>query len=229
MADQIASLNGFEAFSHVARLLSLRIEAAGLEYIPKRGRLMVIANHPTGLADGVAVFDALKAHRPDLMFMANADALRVVPKGQDIIIPVEWVLEKRTRKTARDTLRGIKAAMEEERCVVIFPAGKLAQLTLSGLKDAPWQSSAASLARKFNAPVVPLHIEGRNSALYYLFCLLNDELRDITLFNELLNKAGHLFSLEFGPVIPAEQLPKSAVQASNFIRHVVTHELAVTE
>ena len=62
---------------------------------------MIVCNHPTGIADGVAVWDALKAIRPDLMFYANADAHRVSPKLDEVLIPVEWVEEKRTRERTR--------------------------------------------------------------------------------------------------------------------------------
>ena len=229
MADQIYNLNGFQAFEVVSQILNLRLNIEGLHHVPKAGRLVVIADHPTGLADGVAAFDALKARRPDLTFLANADALRVVPNGSDLIIPVEWVMEKRSRETARATLRGIKTAMQDERCIVMFPAGKLAGLTIKGLIDKPWASSAAALARKFNAPIAPLHISARNSVLYYLFCMLSGELRDITLFHELLNKADKNFDLTFGPLFKAADLPKNADEASAMIRQIVTQELAITE
>lgn len=229
MADQIAPLNGFQAFEAVSKILNLELNIEGLHHVPERGRLVVIADHPTGLADGVAAFDALKTHRPDLTILANADALRVVPNGTDLIIPVEWVLEKRSRKTARATLMGIKAAMKDERCIVMFPAGKLAGLTVKGLKDKPWASSSAALARKYNAPIAPLHISARNSVLYYLFCLISCELRDITLFHELLNKAGKTFDLTFGPLVKAADLPKNVDEASAMVRQIVTQQLAITE
>lgn len=229
MADHIATLTGFDAFNEVAHMLELSLNIEGLHHVPKSGRLVVIADHPTGLADGVAVFDALKAHRPDLVFLANADALRVVPRGSDLIIPVEWVLEKRSRETARNTLMGIKRAMNEERCIIMFPAGKLAALTINGLADKPWASSATTLARKYNAPITPLHIAARNSALYYIFCALNDELRDITLFHELLNKAKQSFDMTFGPLINTWHLPEGAEAATAFVRQIVTQDLAITE
>ena len=226
MADDVARCSGFAAFAHVSGLLKLRLEIAGLAQVPERGRVVVIANHPTGLADGIAVFDALKTRRPDLMFLANADALRVIPAADDVIIPVEWVQEKRSRATARATLAGVRRALQDERCVIMFPAGKLAALTWSGLQERPWEPSAVSLARKFAAPIVPLHIRARNSALYYLFCLLNRELRDITLFHELLNKAGHRFALRFGAPLSPDGLPRGAAAANALVRRIVTRDLA---
>jgi len=228
-ADAVCKMSGFDAFSYVSNELGLQTKHSGLEQIPTSGRCVIICNHPTGLADGIAVFDILREHRPDMLFLANADALRVVPKGTDIVLPVEWVAEKRTREKTRATLNGFKQAMQEERCVVIFPAGALAKLSLSGLVEPPWETSATSLARKYRAPIIPVNMSGNNSFLYYLFCILNTELRDITLFHELLNKRNKLFTFEIGAPICPQTMPKKAAQATEFIKQVVTEQLAVTE
>ena len=76
-----------------------------LERIPATGRCMVVCNHPTGIADGIAVYRRHpQALRPDAIFFANADALRVSPRLGEVVIPVEWVEAKRTREKTRATL-----------------------------------------------------------------------------------------------------------------------------
>lgn len=115
----------------------------------------------------------------------------------------------------------VKQAFDEEKCIVIFPSGRLAQLGWKGLEEKPWESSAAMLAKKYNAPVIPLRIRARNSVLYYLFTKLNGELRDITLFHELLNKKGKTFNMTFGDPIDPESLSKNANEATDFIRNIV--------
>ena len=76
----------------------------GLHHLPRTGRCVIVANHPTGIADGIAVHDALKAARPDMVFYANSDAHRVSPRLSETLIPVEWVEKKRTRERTRLTL-----------------------------------------------------------------------------------------------------------------------------
>ena len=221
LADMVQPLTGREAFSRVSNLISPKIKVTDLSHLPETGGCVVIANHPTGLADGLAVFQAIRERRPDHLYLANADALRVIPKGEDIIIPVEWVKSKRNHSKARNTLLAVKEALHDERCVVIFPSGALAKLSWSGLVDRPWQSSAAMLARKYKAPIIPLKIKARNSLLYYLFSGLSAELRDITLFHELLNKKKQRFRLIFGDVIAPEDIPKNAENATANIRKIV--------
>ena len=221
LADSIKTKTGHEAFAMVTDHIRPRTAVIGLNHLPASGKCIIISNHPTGLADGMAVFQAIRDKRPDHVFLANADALRVIPKGGDIIIPVEWVAEKRTLSKTKQTLLDTKAALDAGKCVVIFPSGRLARLGLGGLYDQEWQSSAAMLAKKYNAPVVPLQIKARNSWLYYLVSRISGEIRDITLFHELLNKKEQTFNLTFGEPIAPETLPKNAEKASARIRAIV--------
>jgi len=215
MADAIAPLPGIEALEHVSRLLEVKVEVSGLERIPSSGRLVIVSNHPTGIADGIAAWDTLRDRRPDLCFYANADAHRVVPGFSDVLIPVEWVAAKRTREHTRTTLHMTRQAMEAGRALAIFPAGRLARRTPDGrLCDPPWMSSAVSIARRHEAPVAPVHMTGPWSTLFHAFDRISKELRDITLFHELLNKRGGRFTLTVGPLVCPDRLGGDAEAAT---------------
>lgn len=226
MADAIAPMSGRAALEHVADLLALQVTARGLERVPRTGRLIVVCNHPTGIADGVAVYDALKAIRPDICFYANSDAHRVAPRLEEVLIPVEWVEAKRTRERTRLTLQRTHEALEAERCLVIFPAGRLARRGPDGqLRDMPWAATAVSIARRNGTPVLPLHVAGPWSALFHFFNGFSAELRDVTLFHELLNKRGRAFELTAGPVIAPEALAGEAAEVAERLKHYVERTL----
>ena len=215
MADAVRPLSGAGALDHMSDLMDLKVAVMNPERIPASGRCIVVANHPTGIADGIAVFDAIRARRDDAVFFANADALRVSPRLGEAVIPVEWVVAKRTREKTRATLQAAKEAFEAERCVVMFPAGRLARVARDGsITDPEWAPTAASLARKYNAPVVPIHVAGPNSTLFHLFDRVSQELRDITLFHELLNKRRKPYQLKVGKPVPPSRLDIDAVKAT---------------
>jgi len=221
MADAVAALGGRQALDYASDLLRLRIEARGLDRVPERGRLIVVVNHPTGLADGIAVDDVLKAVRPDLVFFANADAHRVNPRLAEVFIPVEWVESKRTRERTRLTLKLAQQALEAERPIVIFPAGRIARRSKSGvLADPPWTATALSLARRHKTPILPIHLQGPSSTLFQLFNHVSPELRDVTLFHELLNKRGKAFRLTVGPPIPPDAIGEPAEGAERLKAYV---------
>ncbi|MBV8593147.1 MAG: 1-acyl-sn-glycerol-3-phosphate acyltransferase, partial [Caulobacteraceae bacterium] len=215
-----------EALLHVSRLLSLRVSARGLERLPGRGRVVIVCNHPTGIADGVAVHDALIPIRPDLAFYANADAHRVAPGLGDMLIPIEWIEAKRTRERTRLTLAMTRDALEGERALVVFPAGRLARRGPGGrVADPPWAPSAVSVARKFAAPILPVHVAGPSPRLFHLFDRVSGELRDITLFHELLNKTGKRFHLTVGEAIASDALPADAAEATAALKAYVERSL----
>ena len=226
MADAIENLSGAEAMSYVSSILDLDVRVEGLSHVPAEGRVIIASVHPTGIADGVAMYDALKEKRPELCFFANRDAIRVSPRLSEVVIPVEWVAEKRTRQRSRETLIEAKKAFTEERCVILFPSGRLAFMDENkALTEREWLTSVAIFARKYECAVVPAHITARNSWLYYWFWKLNTELRDITLFNELLNKRGKRFEIKFGPAIAPEDLEGDPVAVTKALREHAAHDV----
>lgn len=227
MADYIKTLNGPTAFDYLTEDLNMQLELHHIERMPKEGRLIVAINHPTGLADGVAIWEALRQVRRDIQIFANADAIRVSERLSDTIIPVEWLQEKRSTAKTKETLRRARLAFEREECVVIFPSGKLAVKEDDQLLERPWFPTVVSLARKQKCQVLPIHITAENSWLYYLFCRLNGELRDITLFYELLNKKGAKFDITFGKLISHEELAGDVQEVTEQLKDYVSYELGV--
>lgn len=198
MADTIGPMAGAEAFRFLSDTLALDVRCQGLEHVPAQGLAVLTANHPSGIADGIAVFDAVRRIREDVSFFANRDAIRVAPGLSEMIVPVEWMEARRGHQRRRETVRGLVSAFRDRRLIVIFPAGRLARPTLRGLVERDWMFSALNLAIRYRAPVLPMHITGRNSWLYYLFYAIHHELRDMTLFRELLNKRGCRYEIRIG-------------------------------
>ena len=207
MANDLAPLSGLAAMEYVSRLLSLNLEIEGLHHIPRQGAFVLAANHPTGIADGVAVYDALKRVRPDIAIFTNRDAVRVNPRLADFLIPVEWREAFRNHGKTKETLRLSSRAFKEGRAVVLFPSGRIAYWENGRLNERPWQVSAVTLARKQGVPILPVHVRARNSPLFYWFGNSGfTELRDMTVFHELLNKKGQTFGIRFGRLIANEQV-----------------------
>lgn len=225
MADDIGPMSGKGAMEYMSNLLSLRLDVKGLERVPKAGRCVIVANHPTGIADGAAMYDAIKPVRPDVIFFANADAHRVCPRFHETLVAVEWVTAKRTIEKTKQTLRAAHKAFADERPVMIFPAGKLARMIDGEIQDPVWEPSAVSLARKHDAPVIPIHVDGPYPFFFHTFDRFSKEMRDITLFHELLNKKGKLFSLKIGQPIPPSKLAGAAEEVTLKLKRYVEKDL----
>ncbi len=171
------------------------------------------------------MYDAVKPLRPDILFYANSDAQRVCRRFDEALIPVEWVLSKRTRERTRVTLKMTDEAFGQGRPLGIFPAGRLARLREGVLTDPEWMPTAASLARKYELPILPVHVAGPYAWWFHTFAQISPELRDITLFHELLNKAGKTYTLTFGPLIPHAHADGDATSVIRKLKHYVERVL----
>ncbi len=225
MADAIAPMSGHDALEFVAELLSVKLELNGLYRLPQSGSFFLLANHPTGITDGVAVYDAVKQVRPEVKFYANSDAHRACPGFVDNLIPVEWVAGKRTRERTRLTLKMTEQAVEAGHPIMIFPAGRLARRRNGVLVDPEWMATAVSLARRYELPIAPCHVAGPYAFWFHSFAAISTELRDITLFHELLNKRGKTYRLNFGRIIAPNELAGDANVVTRRIKHYIERVL----
>lgn len=203
MADEVAEISGIDCFEYVSRMLELDITVEGKENLPKDGAFILVSNHPTGIADGIAVYDMIKDTRPDLVFFANRDAIRASPRLAEIIIPVEWRVTEKSHAKSRETLVRTSRAFSDGRAIVLFPSGRIAFWSKGRLNERPWQATGIQMAKRYDVPVIPMHMTARNSKLFYLLSHRTPELRDMTVFHELLNKKGQPFRMTIGkPIEP---------------------------
>ncbi|MDO5646762.1 lysophospholipid acyltransferase family protein [Paracoccus sp. (in: a-proteobacteria)] len=205
---------------HMADLIVRDLQVTGADHLPQTGPALIVANHPTGIADGIILHHIIAQKRGDLFIYANQDMIRVLPQMQSLIAPVEWRLEKRSHAKTRATMDYTRQALSEGRIGLIFPSGRLAKRRGLRLHERPWMASAAMIARKFNVPIIPLHIRARNSALFYLLDALHPTLRDVTLFNEVLNKARQPYAVTIGAPIQPTTLPRDSDRAIAELRQI---------
>ena len=134
-----------------------------LTRIPAKGGLVIVANHPSGALDALALLDAVGRVRRDVRIVAN-DVLMMLEPLSGLLLPVR-VFGGRSHG---ESLRAIEQAVRDGQCVIVFPAGEVSRLSPSGIRDGRWRRGFLRFARAANAPVWPVRIHARNSALFYL-------------------------------------------------------------
>ncbi|ABL72120.1 phospholipid/glycerol acyltransferase [Paracoccus denitrificans PD1222] len=221
LAAEYRDLPTDEVMRRIAGLILRDLRVEGLEHIPATGPALIVSNHPTGIADGIMLNAVISAVRDDLFVYANHDILRILPQFDSLIAPVEWRVEKRSHAKTRATMDYTREALGRGRIGLIFPSGRLARRQGLTLHERPWMASAAMIAKKFDAPIIPLRIRARNSALFYLLDAIHPTLRDVTLFNEVLNKAGQPFRVTIGAPIQPATLPGRSEDGIALLRDAV--------
>ncbi len=176
--------------------ISYKLSSKDREKIPTEGRLIVVANHPLGGLDGLILLKLISEVRPDVKVIAN-DVLMNLKNLSDFFLPFDLFSKKDLRKNYAQ----ISEAIKKENAIIIFPAGEVARLKINGVKDKKWNRGAVYFAEKYQAPVLPIYFDGRNSVLFYLTSIISKKLSMFLLPNELFNKKGKTFNIIIGNLI----------------------------
>lgn len=169
------------------------VDPAALARIPATGRLLIVANHPSGALDALALLDAVGRVRRDVRIVAN-DLLGAIGPLQDLLLPVRIL----GGKVQRTSLQAVEQALAAEQCVIVFPAGEVSRLSLLGIRDGRWQRGFVRFARAAAAPVLPVRVEARNSALFYGASTLFKPAGTALLAREMFARRGRPLRLRIG-------------------------------
>ncbi|MDR7067905.1 putative hemolysin [Pseudoxanthomonas japonensis] len=157
-------LHGLAFVDAVIDHLNLRstVHADGERRIPAQGRVLIVANHPSGALDALALLQLVGRVRRDVRIVANDFLMGIAPLA-DLLLPVRIL----GGKPGADSVRAVEQALEAEQCVIVFPAGEVSRLGPRGVRDTRWRRGFLRFARSTGAPVLPIRVQARNSPLFY--------------------------------------------------------------
>ena len=189
--------------------MDVRVELAGAprETIPLTGPLMVIANHPFGMIEGMALGALLSSLRRDVTVMV-LHLLAAIPEYRDRLIFVDPRLSRKKRlQGARGWLQS-RQWLADGGALAVFPAGRVARFEWRRLAvvDRPWSPHVAALARRSRVPVLPVYFHGQNGWLFQFAGMISPSLQEAFLMRQLTNKRGTTLRAVIGRVIPHEEL-----------------------
>ena len=193
--DQHAGLSGLALVGAALRRLGLRyvVDQVERERLPASGRLLVVANHPCGALDALALLHFVGSVRGDVRIVAN-DLLEQVEGLRELLLPVRIL----GGKPDPASLAAIGQALAQEQCVIVFPAGEVSRLGLGGITDTRWRKGFLRFARDSGAAVLPVRIEARNSALFYGASALFKPAGTALLAREMFARSGRRIALRVG-------------------------------
>lgn len=195
----------------------LEISDKDLDRIPEEGPLLVVANHPLGGLDGLALMSLILKRRPDCKLLANSILARF-DAFRPFLIPVDVLGEENASTKNASALKGAINWMKNGGCLAAFPAGQVSNWRLGTrcVSDRAWNPAVAAIAKKTNASVVPVFFEGRNSAWFQGAGYLHPRLRTMLLGRELWNRRGSMIRARVGePLAPSRVKNFSGVEDLN--------------
>ena len=201
---------GETVFEAALRVLQLRPEFSGaaLPQIPTTGGLLIVANHPFGIVDGLALGHLGMALRGNVRILTNSLLCRV-PEVDPHLLPVDFSGTPQARRLTAETRRKAADLLARGQVVAIFPAGGVstANRPLRGQAvDSPWHPFVGRLATVPGTTVLPVHVAGQNSRLFQIASHTSYPLRVALIFHETRRQIGRPVRMTLGRPIPAEDL-----------------------
>lgn len=189
--------------------IDVALDPARLAAIPRTGPLVVVANHPYGVLDGLAIAALMERVRSDFLVLTNAVLLRA-PEARPHLLPVDFAETEEAMATNLATRETARRHLEAGGCIVVFPAGGVStapdRLGRRRAVDAPWQPFTSQLVRRARATVVPVFFAGQNSRLFQIASHINLALRLSLIFKEVHDRIGTTLAVAIGDPIPFEVL-----------------------
>lgn len=215
-AERFPHLQGIEFIEQVFDYFNFTysVRETEKENIPSEGPVVIVANHPIGSLDGLALLKMVSDIRPDVKAVANEMLMAVKPL-QSMLLPVNVLSGSSTKKDIVD----IQAHLKNSGVVIIFPAGEVSRMRPQGIRDTKWQTGFLRMAKAAKAPIVPVFIDGQCSKLFYTASAIWKPLATCLLVDEMFKQRNNHLPIRVGNVIPYESYGESK------LNHKVTTKL----
>ncbi len=204
---------GLNFFDSVLREMdvTLEIDSREIQGIPTDNPLVVVANHPFGGLDGLAMGSILSKARCDFKLLVNSK-LNVFDALNPWIQEVQIMSKNEFNKNNLVHLLKCTRLLQSGKCIGVFPSGQVSSFSFlsRGVSDPVWSEHPFALARMCRATVLPIKFEGRNSLLFQCMGFVHPFLRTSWLARELCNKKGHRLRVCIGEPISNEDIEKFA-------------------
>lgn len=207
-ADKHPHLKGLAFIEQVFSQLdfSYRISNTHRERVPTEGRVVIVANHPIGSLDGLALLHMVGKIRGDVKIVAN-QVLSAIKPLEDYLLPVDNM----GRKTHKDQLDAINRYLDNGGAVIIFPAGEVSRLKNFRVIDRAWSRGFLRMAEKTQSPILPIFVRAKNSQFFYFCSMVSKPLSTLLLVREMFYHKGHSVSFVIGEQIPIRNIATLAL------------------
>jgi len=196
--------------------------------VPAGAPLVIVANHPFGIGDGIAVLALAEQLDRPYRILANSDFLKV-PEIRHLALPIDFSETRDAVKTNLASRSLARRLLREGVTIVVFPAGGVAtaEHPAGKAEELPWKAFTARLIQQAEAAVLPVYFEGQNSPLFHLVSRYSLTVRLALMVSELRNFVGATVPVHVGAVVPFADLAcKTDRQGLTAELYAQVHQLA---
>lgn len=205
-------------FSAAIRKLGVRpaVVAGDIGNVPRTGPVLVLANHPFGIVDGLLVGHLVATVRPDMKIMTHS-LLCQPEEARDVLLPVDFGPGEEARRTSLETRRRAAEWLEQGHVLIVFPAGSVSTAVTPLARhahDAAWHPFIVRLAQRRGVRTVVMFLDGQNSRLFQIASHLSYPLRVALILRETAARVGATVRVSVSAPMEAGELPRGADRAA---------------
>lgn len=209
--------------------IPLQTPEAQIAHIPVKGPVVVVANHPHGLVDGMILAELIGQRRTDYKILTRAFLTGINEVAASYMIPVPFPYDPEAQRQSVQMRASALAHLREGGLITVFPSGVVASSdTMFGpVVEREWNVFTAQMIRRSGATVVPIYFPGSNSRLYQIANRISPTLRQGLLLHEVVGSCGKPQKPVVGAPIPPERMKTVETDPRGFMQWLRAHTLSL--
>jgi hypothetical protein len=211
--------------------IEVRTPAEQLARLPAEGPVVVVANHPHGLVDGMVMAELISRRRPDFQILTRSVLTGLDEVASNFLIPVPFPHDPDAQRKNVEMRARAMDRLKSGGLICVFPSGVVAssKTAFGPVEEAEWNVFTAQLIRRSGAVVVPIHFRGHNTRVYQVANRLSATLRQAFLLHEIVRACNRPQHPVVGhPLTPAEMAPLTS-DPRGFIAWLRGHTLSLED
>lgn len=198
--------------------------------IPPTGPLVVVANHPHGLVDGMVLAELIGRVRTDYKILTRS-LLTGIPEIAEFLIPVPFPHEENARQASLEMRNTCMSHLRDGGVIILFPAGQVAhsETYFGPAIEAEWNPFTAKMLARSQATVLPIRFPGHNTRIYHIANKLSATLRQGLLLHEIKAALDKPQTPVIGRALHAEDIREQLHNPRSFLAELREHTLALKD
>lgn len=196
--------------------------------IPAEGPVVIVANHPHGLVDGMVLAELIGRVREDYKILTRS-LLTGVKEVSRFLIPVPFPHEENAQRRNIEMRRRAMEHLDQGGVIVVFPSGVVAtsETAFGPVVEAEWNPFTSKLIQRSRARVVPVFFPGRNSRAYHIADKLSPTLRQGLLIHEVVHARNKPQAPVVGEPLERDEIERWAANPRGFANWLRDHTLSL--
>jgi putative hemolysin len=209
--------------------IELKTPQEQIDLIPEDGPVVVVANHPHGMVDGMIFADLIGRRRQDYRILTRSVLTGLDESATSFMIPVPFPHDPEAQRKMVEMRAKAMAHLKDGGCVALFPSGVVmsSDTWWGPAIEQEWNVFTAQLIRRSGARVVPIYFQGRNSRAYLIANRISAILRQGLLLHEIVRSCNKPQAPVIGAPLTDEQMEQLHSDPRGFMAWLRDHTMAL--